>query len=208
MRFISVDLEANQPTDKIIQIGAAAFDTDSKTPYKPVDTFNLYVDPEEEINWDYNLRGGLTLIELLGNNFKTNWEKSSVPKNVAFESFWKWCKEANCGKKFVQWGRADMWELMKQSKDSGVFYPSRIQEINLKRLYQFFYQPGLKLNKSPGGLEKACKEMGIDFEGRAHDALVDAINTGMISVSMYEVIRGYSDVLAILSQRGRGKELL
>jgi inhibitor of KinA sporulation pathway (predicted exonuclease) len=205
VRFISVDIEANQPTNSIIQIGAAAFDTDSKKPHEPVDTFNLYVDPVEEVNWDIDLRGGLTLIQLLGEDFKTKWDKSRVPKDSAFESFWHWCKEVQCGKKFVQWGRGDVYELTRQSKEVGVNYPQRITEVNLKRLYQFFYQPALRLKNKPAGLSFACQQLEIEFQGRAHDALVDATNTGVLAVKMYQIIRGYADIKEIIWQHEKIK---
>ena len=64
MRFISVDIESNQPSGKIIQIGAVAFDTDAKQPIQG--EFNCWLNPGEPINWDQPLKGrDLTLGKLL-----------------------------------------------------------------------------------------------------------------------------------------------
>ena len=63
MKFISLDLEFTQPSGTIIQIGASVWDTDQN---KEIAMLSMYVNPDEEINWDYDLqKAGMTLGDLL-----------------------------------------------------------------------------------------------------------------------------------------------
>lgn len=199
MKYITIDLENNQPSGKIIQIGAVLFDTDHKT--EPVrDQFVTYVNPKEEVNWQETLRSGETLEELLGYEFKQKWQEQNIPTAEALTKFWDWIKVSNGGKKIIQWGRGDLSEIITESKENKVFYPSKIRELNLKIVYQFLYQPAYRLNKAPGGLKSACRAMGLEFKGRAHDALVDALNTGYLALTMYNIIRNYSDIKNIIEK--------
>lgn len=181
MKFISIDLESNQPSGTIIQIGAAAFDTDARDPLMA--KFVCYVNPDEEINWDQPLNNGMTLGELLPFTQKEITEQGIAP-DVAFTQFWQWVIDINCGRKFIQWGRHDMEALVGQSKAAGVFYPQRIKDFNLKKTYQFLYQPANKLAQKYG-LSGALKSCNIGFEGTAHDAYVDAYNTGVLMLHIY-----------------------
>lgn len=194
MRFIAVDLENNQPSGKITQIGAAAFDTDSGH----ISSFNVYVDAEEPLNLDHMLNNNMTLGQLLGPDFEYKYEASKIPRSEAYSSFWEWVKESQCGKKIIQWGRGDTNEIITQGKEVGVKYPSHLRIVNLKVVYQTFFQPALKLDKG-FGLSSACEHMGISFKGRAHDAIVDAVNTGELAMRMFKIIENYGKVKGIIN---------
>jgi hypothetical protein len=203
MRFIAIDVENNQPSGQITQIGAAAFDCTAKKPYEPIASFDRFLElpSGEALNWNQELRGGGgTLGKLLGDCWLQEWTLCRGPRNQVFTEFWQWVNYAQCGKKFVQWGGGDLAEIIAQSKEAGVCYPSGLREVNLKRMYQMFFQPALGLPKQHG-LKAAVQNIGAKFEGRAHDAWVDAKNTGALAVKMFGIVKGYGQAKAALENK-------
>lgn len=176
MRFIAVDIECDQPSNNIIQLGAAAFDTNQPS---LVGTINRYLD-QGEVNWSYPLDRGGTLEDLLGQDFKEAYQFWAAPPGASFDRFWDWVDEIKCGKKFVQWGTGDMRLIQRQSGDS-----RRIEVFNLKDMYKLLYQPANKLPKKYG-LEAACVASLGAFNGRPHSAYWDAWNTGKLAVKMFK----------------------
>ena len=191
MRFISIDLENNQPSGSIIQLGAVAWDTDLDT---AISTFNIFVEPpEEEVNWDHLLNIGETLEALLGPTFKSEWEKRKVSREEGLKQFWEWVDTVKCGKKVVQWGRGDMEQILKESKLSKVRYPSHLRVLNLKTTYQFLFQPALRYTKV-FGLGGAVRSVGLTFEGDPHNALADSLNTARVYAVLYKKLEKYRSI--------------
>jgi hypothetical protein len=193
MRFVSIDLELNQPSNNIIQIGACTFNTDSKTPYVPEKTLSVFIDPNEPVNWNHHLNTRETLGSLLGDTFKTEWEIHKVSTEEGLVLFWDFIKNSQSGRKVIQWGNGDIQQILNQSKIANVRPSIIVKDLNIKRVYELLYKPILEKNKG-GGLFKACENMGVPFEGRAHDALVDAINTGKLTVKMFEILSNYQKI--------------
>lgn len=184
LRFISVDIECNQPSGKIIQIGAAAFDTNIPEEVERVD---IHIDPGEPINWDHQIRAdGLTLGDLLPYDQIYVNMASMTPKE-GFELFWDFVSESRCGKKFIQWGSGDMERIRNESDDLCVDYPKGLRVVDLKGLYQLFFQPAMKLPKG-FGLGTAMENCGLIFRGIPHDASADAYNTGRLAQHLYRQI--------------------
>lgn len=85
----------------------------------------------------------------------------------------------------VTWGSGDLWALRKEvmpllNKDEKWILGQA--ELNVKAIFQLYAQ--LNQIKYRGGLGTSMKKLGLEFEGRAHDALVDAINTKTILLHM------------------------
>jgi len=188
MKFISIDLELDQPTNHIIQIGAVQFCTvTNKTEY-----FHCYVDPGHPIGWEHTLNIGCSLENLLAPGFRQSWEVSKIPSKQALDSFWNWQKGR--GKKFIQWGRGDMEILKTESR----VYPSHLRILDLKMTYQFLWQPSARLEKN-AQLSIACKAMNIAPPAPAHDAFADAFATGQLFLKMFHQVEGVNNLLGKLS---------
>lgn len=188
MKFIAVDLELNQPSNKIIQLGASAFDTD----VGEIAKFNEYCDPGEPINWGYKCSETQTLGELLGPKFPRDTHMQPCTIYV-LRRFWKWCKDNELGKKFVQWGGGDMEIIFKECRGHNVRYPNHIYPINVKQMYKYVWQPASKFPKAHG-LQSASHCMNSKFLGQAHNAADDAFNTGWVFMKMYNEVAALAEL--------------
>jgi len=184
MKFITIDLELDQPTNHIIQIGAAQFCTDTGRS----EHFNCYVDPGHPIGWGHKLNIGCTLEGLLAPGFRKKWEVQKLPTKEALASFWRW--QQSRGKKFIQWGRGDMRILEKESQ----IYPAHLRTLDLKMAYQFLWQPSARLEKN-AQLGTACLAMDVDPPYPAHDAFEDAFATGKLFLKMFGQVKGLNQLL-------------
>lgn len=182
MKFTVIDLECNQPSGNIIQIGAAIWCTERGFQ----SSFNVYVDPNEPVNWDHSLNIGCSLEQLLAPGFRTAWEREAVPQKQAMKLFWGWHSEHQGSKKFIQWGRGDLAQLIQESQGCG--YPSGIRALDLKQVFQFLWQPAGKM-PARSGLQDACLSMRIPRPFPAHDALQDALATGSLFYRMFSEIK-------------------
>ena len=190
MRFTSIDIECAQPSGAIIQIGAVVFDTDN--PRRIVDEWCNYIDPGEPVNWEHKLNVGCTLEELLAPGFRKAFESEALNHDGALASFWQWHKNIQAGKKFIQYGRGDVAQIVKESQ--GLGYPSHLKVLDLKQVYKFLWQPAGRLEKQ-SGLGAACQNMCVNPPNPAHDALNDARATGWLFCEMYRPVKGVSDLL-------------
>jgi len=154
MRFLSVDIECNQPSGTIIQIGAVAWDTDKGL----LGGFDRHLRPDEPINWDHQLTNGKTLGQLLP--FGPQDIADAEPSAYVFKEFRQFLSANPSGKKIIQWGRGDMWSIHNQSNID----INRLRVLNLKVVYQFFFQMAFRLPKG-AGLQTAMNSMGLKFEG-------------------------------------------
>jgi len=187
MKFTSLDLELNQPSNRIIQIGAAAYCTDRGL----IDEFSMYVDPGEEVNWDHTLNIGISLETLLPPHFKELWTDWKVVDKEAMRRFWAWHKTTGAGKKFIQWGGGDMKLLVEESQGCG--YPSHLKVFDVKQAYKFIWQPGARLEKQ-SQLSSACKQLGVEGPDPAHCALQDAKATGRVMIEMFKQVEALAEL--------------
>jgi DNA polymerase III epsilon subunit-like protein len=192
MRFTSVDIESNQPSGKIIQFSAVVFDTDMGK----IAHYTEYVDPGEAINWHEVLNTGQTLEQLLAKDFRRMSSLFARPSVEVMQDFWKWHKQQQAGKKFIQWGRGDMAQVIAESQGCG--YPSHLRVLDLKQVYQFLFQPSARL-QAQSGLSTACVQLGIDPPDPAHDAYHDAEATGRVMLKMFSQIASLNTLLRSLT---------
>jgi len=177
VNIMSIDCEFNQPSGKTIQIGAAIFNAHTGN---LIDKFETYVDPGEPINNGEN--GHCDIIQLTG---ITDFDVSGAPKiREAFLMLKEFKEKRQAFRNPLVWGMGErndsdmMWKEAYPTKAERMENPNFMghRVIDVKGLFQSIQ---IFNNKSvSGGLENICNKMlGIGFEGDAHRALNDAINT-------------------------------
>ena len=189
MKICSIDIECNQPSGRIIQIGASVWDLQA---LREVDAFNKFIDPNEPINWDHKLRGGdgdTTLGDLLPFN-QTIMDCFALPQKEALGEFWSWFEQIKC-KKVIQWGRHDMACIVNDSKLARVA-ARNYEEFDIKKVYKILYQPAFRLHKKMG-LQSAIVANGMEFRGDPHNAYCDAYNTAKLFAKMFTRLRSFGE---------------
>lgn len=168
MHFLALDLEMNQPSGKIIQIGAAYGHRDTVVDLK----YSCLVNPGETID--------PRIYKLTGIN---DSHVANAPDILdAARTFADWIGSLN-PQPFINpvtWGGGDSIELQRQS------IPFRFGRrwIDVKTIHVFrCFRDGKKIQ---GGLSKVMIQYGLQFEGRKHDAGDDAVNTLRLFFRMME----------------------
>jgi inhibitor of KinA sporulation pathway (predicted exonuclease) len=179
MKVIVVDLELNQPSNNIIQIGAILCDVHS---HQILDTFSIICNPEGELPSEF-----ITNLTGITQEMVTN----GVPLKEALKQFWDWVSNSNFSKTIVQWGEGDFRLLEKQSKERGVEVP-RLTTLNLKAVSAITRLH--KGSKAKGGLHNTMELYNVPFYGNAHDGLVDAFNTALLLFRLESMWKFASDV--------------
>ena len=168
MKYIVLDLEMNGvPKDnkeafesshmEIIEIGAVALDED----YREIDSFLTYVKPRfnEIIEPRYEEMTGIS----------TAMVKDAPGFEVAFEQFFRWCIDLDKEYEIITWSsNNEVKQFMNGWQD---FQKIMGEMLGLERVLS---------------LEKAIELMGLDFQGRQHDALNDARNTAEIYAVVFD----------------------
>lgn len=174
----TLDLELEQPKsnpqtkdsllneEKIIQIGVVFF--------RPK-TFEVL----EKKAWYININTKLSTFikELTGITQEEVDNGTTI--SIAVKELQEMCDKYQAFKQPITWGGGDLWALRKEAiKDKELEYHLGTNEFNAKVLYQFLAEhQGIKRRI---GLKGAMEKLGLEFEGRAHDAVVDAYNTAKI----------------------------
>lgn len=179
MRLLSIDLELNQPSQKIIQIGACALDLKTG---KINDQLSIFVNPMEKIAPEITVLTGITQDDVDHNGYSV------------LEAYFLLKKFAHKNKVFknpIVWGSgawSDSSHLYKEaSPGESNFMGHRV--IDVKTIYQSIRLRNWQ--KTKGGLETAMREMGLMFEGKPHNALCDAINTAKFWFYITEKLKNF-----------------
>lgn len=165
--FISLDLEMNQPSGKIIQIGACIGDIESGTIKSKLSIIIKIDEPLSEIITNLT---GITPEKV----------NSGISLLEGYSQLETVVREQNCFRNPLTWGGGDSIELKNQLILSGLSLDSETylfgrRWIDVKTIYQTYR---LSLGKPPqGSLKTALKRVKVPSVGRHHDALVDAENT-------------------------------
>lgn len=175
MKVIVLDLEMNQPSEKIIQIGAWHISVNVEG-FKFVEDFDCFVNPEELLSEE--------IIKLTGiKQFQVDGAEKTLK---AAQDFIAWVKYVNphmC----VSWG-ADWYWFMQQTG----YRPGRVLDLKLMHNLLQAQSSGKKRSK---GLLGALNSYGIKFHGQQHNARLDAYNTGLL---MQAMIKRHSDMGKIM----------
>ena len=158
MRVCVIDLEMNKPSGSIIQIGAVCYDARQS---KVVSTYLETVNPNETIDGYITELTGITQTEV----------DSCLPLEEVAARFATWAREVGTGKLLAAWG-SDCYYL-KQRIPAKYYVWNRALDLKQMSTVMQAVLPG----KSGGGLATQMARLGIEFEGKQHNALTDAENT-------------------------------
>lgn len=186
MKFCSIDIEADQPSNQIIQIGAIVYDHNGRV----YDRFNKYIEvPLGVPNYACDLRGGSTLGELLPESFKASWEQYKAPREEVLKEFWNWVKNGQFGYRFIQWGTGDVSCIIKESKNLNIPI-TKTKVLDLKSAFQFTYYPFTSKKFKNTGLKTVLEGL-IQTDGSEiyHCGFQDAIHTMKIHLEMLKCVR-------------------
>jgi len=163
MNLISLDLEMNQPSGSIVQIGAAVGNLQSGA---ILDSFSCYIAVDEPVAPEIVDLTGITADYLSTNG---------VELTRGYELLVDFCTQFAPFINPVTWGGDDASYLRERLPRGLGNWPFGRRCIDVKTLHTV---SALFANSSPkGGLERTMRRYGLKFEGRAHDARIDALNT-------------------------------
>lgn len=159
--FLSLDLEMNQPSGEIIEIGACVFSKTSGI----LETRNWIVKPEFELS--------KRIIDLTG--ITEDMVLNGVNLLDAYEDLVSFRNSHHCFINPIVWGHGDVDVLQNQT---GLFGDFGRRVIDVKTLCVF---DRIKQNKPlSGGLAKTLGRYGLKFQGKKHRAGFDALNTARL----------------------------
>lgn len=172
MNLISLDLELNMPSGKIIEVGYVIFNVKTK---KVLLEKSILVEPMEVITEEITQLTGIT-------NEMVRGQKSIYQ---AFEELLADKEKYQASKYVVQWGSGDIHQLIKQGHvktdnpfNTSSYFGTRYYDV--KSLCDI-YQMAIPQGKTKGGLQIAMKRLGIEPQRLpAHRALPDAYNTMLV----------------------------
>jgi len=176
MKLTSLDLELNQPSGKIIQIGAVIGDTQTG---EITQRLRVYVDPQEALSE--------FIIQLTGIT-----EADIKEKGVTLKEAYLQLKDFHLRhSSFINpltWGGGDSQEVFDQlTSEDRVDWPFGRRWVDAKTLYvSECIARGLPVQ---GGLSKVMTKYNMKFNGRKHDAQDDAENTFRLYHEMLVRIR-------------------
>lgn len=200
MKHIVVDLEMNPikyghearriGTNEIIEIGAVMLDDD----LSEVAAFKTFVKPE--------LNDGIAkkITKLTG--ITDDMVKNAPDFNTALKMFISWCNGTGDEVIVHAWSESDYDQIKKEMEIK--FYECTAEERNIldKKWDDFQHQFDSHLGfERQLSLSTALNMAGIDFMGRAHDALDDARNTA-------ELLQVFSDTELFEKTLAKIKEVM
>lgn len=174
MNMMALDLEFNQPSETIIQIGVAAFNLETGA---ILESRRYYINPHEILN-PY-------IINLCG--ISQEQVDSGMTLGEAYDDICTLYAQYNCHLNFVTWGGGDSDALKLALLGERPWKHGRRWQ-DAKTLYQAYM---LAIGGKPqAGLAKALTKLGKAFKGRKHDAMDDSINTAIIYTDLINLYKG------------------
>jgi inhibitor of KinA sporulation pathway (predicted exonuclease) len=184
MRIVAVDLEMNQPSGRIIQIGAVCFHPENGF---VVDTFNQLVNPDEVISDQIIALTRISNERVIG---QPNIQNAAS----AFSSFKKKHQINPIG---IVWGAGTSNDVEKIYRESGLQSPFKSRIIDVKGVYQMLANASSATMRQNSGLLRACENMKIGWDdqyGEPHDALADAWNTMRMYLFLSKCLKGAVEI--------------
>jgi inhibitor of KinA sporulation pathway (predicted exonuclease) len=162
--IVALDLELNQPSGRIVQIGAVLGNVRSG---EIVSHFDAKVNPGEPFSSRIAELTGLNALEV----------ESAPSVAVAGEALVAWIRPRDSVRILnpLTWGGGDTVALREQLGLSEERWIFGRRWIDVKTLYVAWRMAHYQ--EISGGLAKAMTKVGLAFQGRKHDALDDALNT-------------------------------
>lgn len=163
--FLALDLELNQPSQKIIQVGVAIGGRLQSEEEYVVRQWLL--SPEEPLAPEIVALTGITEEDL--SQRAVTWEQMASELLALIEQYKPFVNP-------VTWGGGDSLELLTALAEKGIAFPAFGRRwIDCKTFHVF---ATLSRGKNPsGGLRSIMGRYGLTFKGAPHRADVDAYNT-------------------------------
>jgi len=182
-KFLALDLELNQPSGKIIQVGIAIGSANDK--FENYIVKKWYIDPKEPIS-DFII--GLTGIT--DHDIRLN----CVSHETVARELSELIKQHNTWINPITWGGGDSRELLDEFCKNYADFPHFGRRwIDTKTWYTFMM---FARGKNPsGGLASAMGAFKMHFRGTAHRADIDAVNTLALFFKFLERQRGLEGML-------------
>lgn len=169
---VVLDLEFNQPSRKIIQIGAVIGDLRSK---EILSEFSAFINPEEPLNPEIATLCGVTdeVLSLAGT------------LQEAYDQLLRWLAPYADQRQLnpLTWGGGDSAELKAALGLTGGWAFGR-RWVDVKTLYTGYCHA--KNIPAEGGLKASMRKMRLVFDGYQHDAKYDCRNTFRMYVRLLE----------------------
>ena len=164
-KFLALDLELNQPSGKIIQVGVAI--GDKNTQFEDYVVRKWYIDPQEPISEFINDLTGITDSDIRAEAYSHEHVARELGVLI---------KEHKVFINPVTWGGGDSVELLAEfCKNHADFLHFGRRWIDIKTWYTYLMLTRGKA--ASGGLVSAMGYFKLHFKGKAHRADVDAANT-------------------------------
>jgi inhibitor of KinA sporulation pathway (predicted exonuclease) len=181
INFLSLDLELNQPSNLIIQIGAVAGNLKTG---EVVGRLSVFVRIPEPLNPYIVTLTGITE-EML--------EKEGVDLLDAYQQLKRFHEAHLCHTNPITWGGGDSREVQEQLL---TLYPNVFDKerylfgrrwFDVKTTFQdWCFSQDIKMQ---GGLAKSMTKLGLAFRGRKHRADDDAYNTFVLKHELLKKFR-------------------
>lgn len=177
-KVITIDLELNPVSKKIIQLGYVIGDLATGRIFLKQ---SIIVDPYEELQ--VIPEQGIHISDYTGIT-QERIDKNGVDLMHAYELMCYDIKDHNPTTTCVQWGdgaednKGDHDCIRRElglTWDQFIFRPRAWDVKSYFQIYRAFQRKSVA-----AGLDKAMESLGMKFEGRPHDALADAYNTFLI----------------------------
>ena len=164
-KFLALDLELNQPSGRIIQVGVAI--GDKNTRFEDYVVRKWYINPQEPISEFITDLTGITDADISANAYSHEYVARELGELI---------KEHKVFVNPVTWGGGDSGELLQEFSRNHADFPYFGRRwIDVKTWYTYLM---LTRGKAPsGGLSSAMGYFKLHFKGKAHRADVDAANT-------------------------------
>jgi len=164
-KFLALDLELNQPSGKIIQVGVAIGSV--KDRFEDYVVRKWYIDPQEPISEFINDLTGITDADIRAEAYSHEHVAREISELI---------KEHKPFTSPIVWGGGDSSELLAEFCKNHADFPHFGRRwIDVKTFYTYLM---LTRGKAPsGGLASAMGYFKLQFRGKAHRADVDAQNT-------------------------------
>lgn len=172
--LIIFDLEASQPSSKIIEFGAVKLLRDGGI---HPERFSQLVKIDEPLGICDTREGKKTITELTGIS-QEMLDKDGILFPEALEKFHKWATNGTTNILLASWGVWDCPCLRDNCDLHKVKYPFRGKSMDLKNIGIWMSLTTGK--KSQDGLGSMMKNWGLTFVGNKHRACDDAYNTALL----------------------------
>ncbi|MDB5038862.1 MAG: Exonuclease, RNase and polymerase [Bacteriovoracaceae bacterium] len=178
--FTSLDLELNQPSGKIIQIGAAV---GRLMTGDILETFSCFIKIDEPLDEQIIKLTGITEFDLASGLSLEEGYLQLASIHIKHKAFMN----------PIVWGGGDSLAIRHEleSRDPDFFKEHNFcfgrRWIDIKTIYQMYrFANGLKMQS---GLSKSLGRFGLQFKGKKHNALDDAVNTFRLASKLLERLK-------------------